>query len=242
MGRVRLNVGGVIHECDEETLRRASAETVFFEQLLSPDWMDHESIFIDRNGATFSYILDYLRRGYVNFGGHIPAVVQDISGEAEFFCLKSLQNAAEAYLDKERNDALERQMNLADVAMRHYTAESPAMRGIPGFPTSPVRVSPAATETVQWPSVLMRDVALPHHEDNTPERGRGSPSPAGGSPARLEVQGRQLPFLPRTVDPPTPREYEAFRRAQINDMPSPPISPMEAFPLERTPFSLDEDF
>lgn len=72
---VKLNVGGIVYQTTERTLR-SEPQSWFVEQL-EKEWKRYLNgeIFIDRNGSMFEYVLDYLRHGdqtvrrvYILFG------------------------------------------------------------------------------------------------------------------------------------------------------------------------------
>ncbi|CAF0858914.1 unnamed protein product [Rotaria sp. Silwood1] len=95
-GKVILNVGGDKYTTSVETLTRE--KNTFFTALFSQQWRlerdpNDESIFINRNGRIFSYILEYLRTNTMP-----PNVMQDetllssLFIEAEYFHLHSLMD------------------------------------------------------------------------------------------------------------------------------------------------------
>ncbi|CAF3618799.1 unnamed protein product [Rotaria sp. Silwood1] len=93
-GKVILDVGGDKYATSVETLTRE--KNTFFTALFSKQWQlerdpDDKSIFIDRNGKIFTYILEYLRSNTVP-----PNVMKDATLlsslfiEAEYFRLHAL--------------------------------------------------------------------------------------------------------------------------------------------------------
>jgi hypothetical protein len=93
-GIVKLNVGGVSYATGVDTLTRE--KDTFFTALFSEQWKierddNDKSIFIDRNGKLFTYILEYLRTDLVpkdvmkNESLHKSVLI-----EAEYFRLHSL--------------------------------------------------------------------------------------------------------------------------------------------------------
>eukprot|EP00123_Amoebidium_parasiticum_P020713 comp5518_c0_seq1/m.1444 comp5518_c0_seq1/g.1444 ORF comp5518_c0_seq1/g.1444 comp5518_c0_seq1/m.1444 type:complete len:260 (-) comp5518_c0_seq1:360-1139(-) len=88
-GVVHLNVGGVPYQTSKSTL--LANEESFFSSLLSgrfPSTKDaNGAYFIDRDGDTFKYVLEYLRCGSAT----VPACDRErVCREAEFFCLAGL--------------------------------------------------------------------------------------------------------------------------------------------------------
>jgi len=67
--KIKLNVGGEYFQTTIDTLIKANEKTIsYFQSLFSQQWeleMDPKdgSIFIDRDGILFGYILQYFRTG-----------------------------------------------------------------------------------------------------------------------------------------------------------------------------------
>jgi hypothetical protein len=100
-GKVILDVGGEKYTTTVESLTRE--KDTFFTALFSKQWQperdrDDKSIFIDRNGKIFTYILEYLRTNVVP-----PNVMKDetllhsILLEAEYFRLHHLASVLAAF-------------------------------------------------------------------------------------------------------------------------------------------------
>ena len=93
-GMVILNVGGDRYTTSVDTLTRH--KDTFFTALLSKQWQlecdpKDNSIFIDRNGKLFTYILEYLRTDIVLDDVMTNEILrQKLIIEAKYFCLHSL--------------------------------------------------------------------------------------------------------------------------------------------------------
>eukprot|EP00594_Rhizosolenia_setigera_P002672 CAMPEP_0178953730 /NCGR_PEP_ID=MMETSP0789-20121207/8583_1 /TAXON_ID=3005 /ORGANISM="Rhizosolenia setigera, Strain CCMP 1694" /LENGTH=217 /DNA_ID=CAMNT_0020635025 /DNA_START=44 /DNA_END=697 /DNA_ORIENTATION=- len=63
---VKLNVGGRKHEVSRDLVMDNNKCTML-SRLVSETWLEdpEKEVFIDRNGDTFSYVLDYLRHGEI---------------------------------------------------------------------------------------------------------------------------------------------------------------------------------
>ena len=90
---VRLSVGGVPFVSSRSTLTRYSDS--FFAKLLDgalPTERDESGeFFIDRDGAHFRYILNFLRDGAVHLPPNDPQLRQELLREASFYQLSRLQ-------------------------------------------------------------------------------------------------------------------------------------------------------
>ena len=92
--RVMLNVGGERYTTSTNTLMREN--DTFFTELFSEDSQyevddSDKSIFIDRNGGTFAYILEYLRTDTVSDDVLLDEILQhNLMIEAKYFRLKKL--------------------------------------------------------------------------------------------------------------------------------------------------------
>jgi hypothetical protein len=100
-GVIELNVGGVVFSTTESTL--CSAGTSFFTSLLGDDFSSkkstsdsHNRLFIDRDGALFKPILNWLRTGVMEV--ELPLTLQMVLREAQFFSLSGLVSEIEAAL------------------------------------------------------------------------------------------------------------------------------------------------
>ena len=99
--KVVLNVGGRLYTTTLSTLCNYGPH--YFSRRLSPPWRHGETreIFIDRNGDTFSYVLDYLRNGTLCCSNK-PWLLQMLLQEARFFCIRSLEAEIERRLKEIR--------------------------------------------------------------------------------------------------------------------------------------------
>lgn len=95
--KIILDVGGEKYTTSVDTLT-AREENTFFTELFSRQWQserdpDDGSIFIDRNGKLFTYILDYIRTGSIPNGvQHDESLRQSLVIEADYFRLQNLMN------------------------------------------------------------------------------------------------------------------------------------------------------
>ncbi|CAF3237045.1 unnamed protein product [Rotaria sp. Silwood2] len=95
--KVILDVGGEKYTTSVDTLT-AREKNTFFTELFARQWQlerdpKDDSIFIDRNGKLFAYILEYLRTGSVpNSVKNDELLRQSLVVEADYFRLQSLQN------------------------------------------------------------------------------------------------------------------------------------------------------
>lgn len=96
-GKVILNVGGEQYTTSVDTLTTREEDT-FFTELFARQWQlerdpKDDSIFIDRNGKLFAYILEYLRTGVVpNSVQNDESLRQSLIIEADYFHLQNLRN------------------------------------------------------------------------------------------------------------------------------------------------------
>lgn len=93
-GKVILDVGGEKYTTSVETLTRE--KQTFFTALFSQQWQlerdpDDKTIFIDRDGKLFHYILNYLRNNRISMDVmENPSLRQSLLLEAEYFHLHKL--------------------------------------------------------------------------------------------------------------------------------------------------------
>lgn len=86
--RVKLSVGGMKFVTTFQTLK--SQQGSFFDALLSGKWNLEDTIFIDRDGSMFKYILDYMRGDPMDEDSLPTYKRQRLQKEAEFFQLAGL--------------------------------------------------------------------------------------------------------------------------------------------------------
>jgi hypothetical protein len=97
-GIIGLNVGGIVYTTTKSTLLSNENECFFFRNLLSPKFQTLKdssgNIFIDRDGKTFRYILNYLRSGALHVTeASVPQaglVYRELLDEAMYFGLTQL--------------------------------------------------------------------------------------------------------------------------------------------------------
>ncbi|CDJ28351.1 potassium channel tetramerisation domain containing protein, putative [Eimeria mitis] len=99
--KVLLNVGGRVFATTYSTLRNFGPH--YLSRCLSPPWRQGETreVFIDRNGDSFSYVLDFLRNGCLCCSNQ-PWLLQQLLLEARFFCIRPLEEEIEERLRKIR--------------------------------------------------------------------------------------------------------------------------------------------
>ena len=94
--KVTLNVGGEYFETTVETLTKVTdSSKAYFKALFSRQWQlekdpKDESIFIDRDGHLFGFILQYFRTGQVNIDAGDTLLRRDLIAEAKFYQIDSL--------------------------------------------------------------------------------------------------------------------------------------------------------
>jgi hypothetical protein len=93
-GRVELNIGGYRFETSVQTLRRVPHTffDAYFSGRYAQDVCADGSIFVDRDGAHFGHILEYMRDGIVSVvkPGACPSValLRALKREFEFYCIE----------------------------------------------------------------------------------------------------------------------------------------------------------
>ena len=96
--KVKLNVGGRYFQTTMETLTKYTEGTIsYFKALFSRQWQlerdpKDESIFIDRDGDLFEYILQYLRTEVVPIDLDNDLLRRDLTIEAQFYKIDTLVN------------------------------------------------------------------------------------------------------------------------------------------------------
>ena len=106
--KVKLNVGGRLFQTTVETLTKYSGDKLtYFKALFSRQWQlekdpNDESIFIDRDGDLFEYILQYLRTGRTPIDINHALLRQDLTVEAQFYKLDALVNLLDENSVKEK--------------------------------------------------------------------------------------------------------------------------------------------
>eukprot|EP00736_Rhodelphis_marinus_P008664 Rmarinus@m.3724 len=102
-GRVKLNVGGTTFDTTVETLTMRS---LFFQSMFSGRYMDPQDdagiIFIDRSGELFSYVLQFLRTGFLSDPG--SNVLHALELEAQFFLIEELSTWIQERLSANRTE------------------------------------------------------------------------------------------------------------------------------------------
>jgi hypothetical protein len=94
--KVKLNVGGIYFETTIETLTKYSEGRIsYFKSLFSRQWQlekdpKDDSIFIDRDGDLFGYILQYLRTGKLAVDSLCDLLRRDLINEVQFYNLDNL--------------------------------------------------------------------------------------------------------------------------------------------------------
>jgi hypothetical protein len=101
-GHVELNIGGYRFETSVQTLRRVPHTffDAYFSGRYAQDVCNDDSIFVDRDGAHFGHVLEYMRDGVVSVAdaGARPSVslLRALKREFGFYCIElSAEEAAE---------------------------------------------------------------------------------------------------------------------------------------------------
>lgn len=101
---LRLNVGGKIYMTTRATLCSDddSMLALMFQPAsnFAPPAQEDGSVFLDRNPATFEYILDYLRNGCCLVGPPPSELLQLLCADADFFGLIRLKAACDVLVEK----------------------------------------------------------------------------------------------------------------------------------------------
>jgi hypothetical protein len=93
-GRVELNIGGYHFETSVQALRRVPHTffDAYFSGRYAQDVCDDGSIFVDRDGEHFGYVLEYMRDGVVSVAepGACPSVslLRSLKREFGFYCIE----------------------------------------------------------------------------------------------------------------------------------------------------------
>jgi len=108
--KVKLNIGGEYFETTIETLMKHNEEKIsYFKALFSRQWQlekdpKDQSIFIDRDGYLFGYILQYLRTGKIEIDFNCDLLRRDLIIEAQFYNLDILVNLLNINQSKKENN------------------------------------------------------------------------------------------------------------------------------------------
>ncbi|XP_055381633.1 SH3KBP1-binding protein 1-like [Condylostylus longicornis] len=114
---IRLNVGGTVFTTTRTTITKFGNH--YFTYLLDSRWRQTTPIFIDRNPKVFEYILDFLRKGKLNFPINLNKL-QDILDEAKYFNLDPLIKIVSDEIDRCRERKLGKELLLL------HSASSPS--------------------------------------------------------------------------------------------------------------------
>ncbi|CDI80374.1 potassium channel tetramerisation domain containing protein, putative [Eimeria acervulina] len=255
--KVLLNVGGRAFATTYSTLRNFGPH--YLSRCLSPPWRQGETreIFIDRNGDSFSFVLDFLRNGALCCSNK-PWLLQQLLLEARFFCIRPLEQEIE--------DRLKR-IRLEGVAVRCEEADRLAATAVLGG----CRAQDCLATLVPTESPMLQQQLLHLNFCRDPETNshgrRSSRSSEGGSRSgSSESDGCTNAREPLTAAASaaataspgeTPQERaklaqiaaaaelaaraESLRRSLVNDDPEPP-EPQAVKDLGERVLLTDEDF
>ena len=111
---VQLNVGGTPYTTSLETLTNAEPGSVLHSMFASEFSWTHQldaagRVFIDRDGARFRHVLNFLRSGCLHIDPDDETLCTELLEEADYFGIMRLVEALTAVLDmgKERRMAME---------------------------------------------------------------------------------------------------------------------------------------
>ncbi|CDI85982.1 potassium channel tetramerisation domain containing protein, putative [Eimeria praecox] len=255
--KVLLNVGGRVFATTYSTLRNFGPH--YLSRCLSPPWRQGETreIFIDRNGDSFTYILDFLRNGSLCCSNE-PWLLQQLLLEARFFCIRALEEEIE--------DRLKR-IRLEGVALRCEEADRLASTNIVGVGRSQdclATIVPLESPTLQQQLLHINLCRDP--EANSHGRRSSRSSEGGGHSGSSESDGCSNVREPLTTaasaaattspgDTPQERaklaqiaaaaelaaRAESLRRSLVNDDPEPP-EPQAVNDLGERVLLTNEDF
>eukprot|EP01056_Protomagalhaensia_sp_Gyna25_P005042 Protomagalhaensia_sp_Gyna_25__5041@NODE_563_length_3119_cov_131_509416_g438_i0_p2_GENE_NODE_563_length_3119_cov_131_509416_g438_i0NODE_563_length_3119_cov_131_509416_g438_i0_p2_ORF_typecomplete_len334_score57_33BTB_2/PF02214_22/7_7e10_NODE_563_length_3119_cov_131_509416_g438_i0841085 len=240
--RVEFDVGGWKSWCTVGTLRGSGG---FFGALLRRPWSG-EAVAIDRNGAVFSYVLDWLRRGSLSSADDC-GLLDQIAFEADFYMLPELREAALNRLqeiERRANALYETTTRLNNVLVllerRHLMAASRASSTSHG--SEPIAAISASWDDRaldgQSPTSSHCSLYRRHQHHHHP--------PPHLNLSRLRSPNNQSPTC-RDSSSHLDDSFEADRAALINDDPEEPAqgaSPQVlcSFYSQDCKFATDEDF
>ena len=165
---ISLNVGGKLYTTTVATLQSGGSNTNYFDCLLSERFPllkdNHGNIFIDRDGATFRYILNFLRGSALHVTEACPAaaalIYEEILEEAEFFGLtilaEELERRIEAIEEDENTPKIDNVVTELQRLQRQLKIKTPKKNtklngstpdGAPSRQRSPAAQSPHRTGT-----------------------------------------------------------------------------------------------
>jgi len=124
--KVKLNVGGKHFETTIGTLTKYSdGTTSYFKALFSRQWQlekdpKDDSIFIDRDGVLFDYILQYFRTGQLSIDDKDSTLRQDLTIEAEFYKIQTLINLIKGNDTSRQHSNFEQRKLYSDTKILSY--------------------------------------------------------------------------------------------------------------------------
>jgi N-acetylneuraminic acid mutarotase len=191
-GRVELNIGGYRFETSVQTLRRVPHTffDAYFSGRYAQDVCADGSIFVDRDGEHFVYVLEYMRDGVVSVAepGACPSVslLRALKREFGFYCIElcaeqptelyqpemALIMGGSALASMELYDSLSGQWSIAAVmSTTRFVFGACMLAGelyvtgdlstSPGLPLSSVEKYTPSSDT--WSTVAPLPTALCHH-------------------------------------------------------------------------------
>ena len=101
--RVVLDVGGTTFTTSKNTL---TANSTYFKSIFGDNWSSDDDYFLDRDPATFTLLLTYMRTGVVELPEHDESLARRVLLEAQFLGIDGFLTAvkAQAYRNLEAED------------------------------------------------------------------------------------------------------------------------------------------
>ena len=100
-GRFCIEVGGVYHVSTLQTLRKSPTLKTLLTKFAGGE---EETPFVDRDGAAFYYVLNFLRNGSVQYIED-PSYIEFLIIEAGYYGLRKMEGQLSKMLTERRSDA-----------------------------------------------------------------------------------------------------------------------------------------
>ncbi|GAA5812084.1 hypothetical protein MFLAVUS_005534 [Mucor flavus] len=116
---VKLNIGGTFYETTQETLK----DSGYFRNLLHEDWAEGNSVdntlFVDRDGLLFWYILLYLRAEELNIK---DKYLESLKNEADFYLLPKLSQMIDRAMYQEPKQITYKLLEIDELMNLHHVS------------------------------------------------------------------------------------------------------------------------